>query len=132
MSMYSPDQVEFTSKPGFASVKVGENGKNLRCYATCCNTPAYFLIGFKVILLNTNCIYNPDGSKYEPNPKVTHYMKKYAFEDTSPPDSTYNMVPIGQVFPFLGRMLNPFAPKVTDEDLILDKETAEVVPITWE
>jgi hypothetical protein len=67
---------ELSSKVGY--VKVQQNGTMIRWYTKCCNTPIGNLGGPGNCGFNYNCVTNPDGSRYERNPKLLNIMYIYA------------------------------------------------------
>ena len=135
MALYKPNKVEFTTPitaDTFAACKVGDKGKNGRSYTKCCHTQAIFCIS-KFIAFNSNCLFNDDGSLYQPEKPIQNTMKDFAFEPSEVPEPKSNMIPpMSLLLPMMGTMMNPFGPKVKDKNLFANLETAEVVPITWE
>ena len=135
MAKYTAKNVEFTATLTpelFGALKVGEAGRAIRLYCRCCNT-LVFGVTRTVFAFNRNCIYNEDGSKYEPAKPVLNIQKKNAFDPSMVPDpSVETWPPLRVIIPLAWKFFNPFVSTVKDKALLPDPKTAEVVPITWE
>eukprot|EP01082_Thalassiosira_pseudonana_P014024 g11788.t1 g11788 contig6:592701-593303(+) len=119
------------SKIGFC--KVGEKAKFARSFCTGCNTMLGSFLP-KGCIVNRNLLTNEDGTPFQPENKIVHIMKKYAFEPEKVPEPSSNMVPIGMVFTTFIPLIAWGGKKVLENKALYceDLATAEVVPITWE
>jgi len=61
-----------------AYIKVQQRGTMIRWYCKHCNTPIGNLGGPGNAGLNFNCVKNPDGSRYERDPKLLNIMYIYS------------------------------------------------------
>lgn len=84
--------------PDYGYVKIGQDGGNIRVYTKCCNTPMQTAGGdgfpMGVRPFNRNCVYNKDGSKFEPE-DVPNVMAGEAFDADKVPEPKYTMLPCG-------------------------------------
>ena len=128
-------------------VKLGEAGRNVRSYTRCCGTQLNtaggrsFPAPFRPF--NRNCIANPDGSAYSPDPaNIMNILKAKAFEPEKVPQPNGGLasVPIlgGFVARILGYKFFGFGADSTMGEekervyMVHGSEVSEVVPITWE
>ena len=128
-------------------LKLGERGINVRSYTRCCGTQLQtaggrsFPAAFRPF--NRNCITNPDGSRYDPDPAtVLNIFKAKAFEpDKVPkPNGGLAAVPLltGFVARILGYKLLGLGVDATMSEAkervfrVHGSQVEEVVPITWE
>lgn len=141
-AMFKPNQVEAITELSpelFGCVKVGPKGKSVRKYVKCCGTqfgvahPAFWGLNRNAMFENND----DEGTttKYVPAQAPVNGMKKYAFDPDSVPEPSVNMAKAGDMFKFMGLMLNPFGQRINKDVLAtvtLDDDVAEEVPITWE
>jgi hypothetical protein len=130
-------------KLGF--VKVGDRGKIVRSYTKCCNTVLNtaggkkFPAGFRPF--NRNCIYNSDGSKFDP-PAALNIMAEASFNPALVPEPKHKEIPL------CSSLLCRFASGICAnkccccdagyghhrEGVFMKdpRDVTEIVPITWE
>jgi hypothetical protein len=146
MSCYFMTDIEFvteTPEDKMGYVKVGEDdGGIVRSYTKCCGTQVFwtgakFPGPFRNINRN-NCIYNADGSKYEPANPIGTVMVRFSFDPDAIPEPKYSIGPVGgMTIPYIGRMLGYMLfgiGKGREDDktfFIHPKDVEEIVPITW-
>jgi hypothetical protein len=143
-SFYKARDVEFLtdvktekSRDKFVFVKVGDSGTLFRVYSRCCCTYLFFIPANVLLCVNTNCIYNQDGSSFEPRLTPVNVQAKYAFDPSAVPDPKHDALPLRDMvrtFPIIVGGFLPFGPKLTDQKGLFpdDEAKVDVVPITWE
>ncbi|CAB9514694.1 expressed unknown protein [Seminavis robusta] len=122
------------------AVKVGDSGKNMRLFTTCCGTMVGFALP-KMIGLNRNCITvvndnDNNNDPYQPADPIMNWRKNDAFDPSIVPEPSHKMVPISTMFSFMMPMMNPFGPKFDPKDenqkmFFPELDKAEIVEITW-
>ena len=125
---------------GMGSVKVGDSGKMLRYFSTCCGTPVLVSEAkFSVLMVNRNALYVDDEckTKYIPDKPALNIMTKYCFgEKANIASPKSDIISFGALLSFIPLMIssaigfgygpNKFPARNEDVD------RAEVCPITWE
>ena len=137
---YSVGNVEFSTdlsddvngKSKLKFVRVGEKGKNYRCYTTCCGTQMTNCTFPRLIVFNRNGIKYADGIRYEPGGEVLNILMKDAFDPSTVPKPNHPKEPTYWTFLFMKTMLNPFGKKYGKKELYPNECEDEIVPITWE
>eukprot|EP00591_Stephanopyxis_turris_P000459 CAMPEP_0195523576 /NCGR_PEP_ID=MMETSP0794_2-20130614/22832_1 /TAXON_ID=515487 /ORGANISM="Stephanopyxis turris, Strain CCMP 815" /LENGTH=163 /DNA_ID=CAMNT_0040653599 /DNA_START=66 /DNA_END=554 /DNA_ORIENTATION=+ len=98
---YAASQLEFlselsssdgTSKLKF--VRVGDKGKALRSYTTCCGTQMTNFILPGLIVFNQNGIKNADGSSFESAKPVLNIEAYHAFDPSTVPEPKHATHPV--------------------------------------
>jgi len=128
-------------------LKLGDTGKNVRSYTRCCGTllntagGRAFPAGFRPF--NRNCITNPDGSKYNPDPaSIVNIMKASAFEPEKVPEPNTVLASVPVLAGFVARILgyklfglgidSTMGEEKERAFMVDGAEVTEAVPITWD
>lgn len=128
-------------------IKVGEKGTAVRSYLKCCGTQLNtgsgrtFPAGFRPF--NRNCIFNADGTRFQPKGPVQAVNAKSAFEPDLVPPPKHASAPCWLICFFVKGILKNKCCSCccgsgagnlrTEEAFWYDeKKVTEVVPITWE
>ena len=146
MSLWHMKDIDFfqgSPHNNLGYVKIGEHGKFLRSYTKCCGTQAFVAgnnLPFSYRHFNRNCLYNEDGTRFEPEVhNIPNIMVSYAFDPTVIDEPKYNYVPLANLWMIVSSTIKTklgmeSIGKIADEPSMLVKaqEYDEVVPITWE